>query len=181
MEFVPLKPQDVFVVLKLVTAGSPRAPYAQLARDLGMSASEVHACVKRAQASGLLHGPALNDAPNLAAIEEFLVHGLRYAFPAERGAMTRGVATSFGAAPLRTHFPAVEGVVPVWPYAQGQQRGVGLAPLYKTAPQAALRDPALHELLALADALRDGRVRERSLAEAELHRRLKEVHGAKQP
>lgn len=46
-----LKPQDVCVVLKLVSAGLRRAPYAQLALDLGMSSSEVHTCVKRSQAS----------------------------------------------------------------------------------------------------------------------------------
>ena len=38
-----LKPQDVFVVLKIVAAGSLRAPYAQLASELQMSSSEVHA------------------------------------------------------------------------------------------------------------------------------------------
>lgn len=62
---VALKSQDVYVVLKLVSAGSRRAPYAQLARELEMSASEVHAGIKRAQASGLLHGPALGSAPNV--------------------------------------------------------------------------------------------------------------------
>ena len=68
--------------------------------------------------------------------------------------------------------------IPVWPYGEGKQRGVSLAPLYKTAPIAALRDKSLYELLALADALRDGRVRERKIAETELHRRLREVHAA---
>src|ERR1035438_5495212 len=96
-----LKPQDVYVVLKLVAAGSRRAPYSRLALELVMSPSEVHASVKRALASGLLHGLGLENRPNIAALEEFLTHGLKYAFPAERGELTRGVATSYGAAPLR--------------------------------------------------------------------------------
>jgi DNA-binding Lrp family transcriptional regulator len=92
-----LKPQDVYVVLKIVAGGSQRAPYAQLAVELVMSPSEVHACVKRAQASHLLHGPGMQNRPNLAALKEFLVHGLQYVFPAERGEFTRGVATSYAA------------------------------------------------------------------------------------
>jgi hypothetical protein len=53
-----LKPQDVYVVLKIVAFGS-RGPYAQLAAELSMSQSEVHASVKRAQSANLLHGPEL--------------------------------------------------------------------------------------------------------------------------
>jgi hypothetical protein len=47
--------------------------------------------------------------------------------------------------------------------------------LHKAAPKAARKDPALHELLALIDAVRDGRVRERQLAEKELIARLRRL------
>ncbi len=141
-----------------------------------MSPSEVHASVKRARASGLLYGPGLENRLNVAALEEFLTHGLKYVFPAERGGLTRGVATSYGAAPLRKLIAPTGDPIPVWPYAEGKQRGVSLAPLYKTAPVAALRDKSFYELLVLADALREGRVRERKIAESELHRRLRAVH-----
>jgi hypothetical protein len=171
-----LKPQDVYVVLKLVAAGSRRVPYSHLAFELVMSPSEVHASVKRARTSGLLHGPGLENRPNIGALEEFLTHGLKYVFPAERGELTRGVATSYGAAPLRTQIAPTDDPIPVWPYEEGKQRGVSLAPLYKTAPMAALRDGSFYELLVLADALREGRIRERNIAEAELHRRLREVN-----
>ena len=40
--------------------------------------------------------------------------------------------------------------------------------LTRTVPLAAMRDPLLYEKLALVDALRDGRSRERKLAEQEL-------------
>jgi hypothetical protein len=129
-----------------------------------MSASEVHAAVKRAQASHLLHGPELGERPNLSAMEEFLTHGLKYAFPAERGGATRGVPTSYAAQPLREVLTPGNEPPPVWPYPAGSQRGIALAPLYKQAPKAALRDPGLYELLALVDAIRDGRARERNLA-----------------
>ena len=60
----------------------------------------------------------------------------------------------------------------MWPYAEGKVRGYAFAPLYRTVPEAALRDPALYELLALVDAIRDGRARERSLARQALEKRL---------
>lgn len=171
-----LKPQDVFVVLKIIADGSRRAPYSHLAHELTMSPSEVHASVKRARASGLLHGPDFENRPNIEALEEFLTHGLKYVFPAERGELARGVATSYGAAPLRALLAQSGDPIAVWPYAEGKQRGVSLAPLYKTAPQAALRDKSFYELLVLTDALRDGRIRERKIAEAELRHRLRAVH-----
>ena len=143
-----------------------------------MSSSEVHAAVKRAQASRLLHGAELGERPNYAAIEEFLIHGLKYAFPAERGELTRGVPTSYAAEPLRQVISLGDEPPPVWPYPTGTQRGISFQPLYKQAPEAALRDPVLYELLALADALRDGRARERKLAEEMMVSRLRSiVHG----
>jgi hypothetical protein len=138
-----------------------------------MSASEVHAAVKRAQGSHLLHGSELGERPNYSAIEEFLVHGLKYAFPAERGELTRGVPTSYAAEPLRQVITPGDEPPPVWPYAAGSQRGIAFEPLYKQAPKAALRDPVLYEFLALVDALRDGRARERKLAEEMIVGRLR--------
>lgn len=141
-----------------------------------MSPSEVHASVRRAQASGLLHGPDFKNRPNTGALEEFLTHGLKYVFPAEPGELTRGVATSYGVAPLCALIARTDDPIPVWPYKEGKQRCVSFAPLYKTTPMAALGDEPFYELLVLADALREGRVRERKIAEAELHRRLQAAH-----
>ena len=45
-------------------------------------------------------------------------------------------------------------------------------PLYPTVPEAALRDEKLYELLALVDALRVGRVREREIAITALKNRF---------
>ncbi|MES1262086.1 MAG: AsnC family protein [Acidobacteriota bacterium] len=108
-----LKPQDVCVILKIVAAGAKRAPYSQLASELAMSPSEVHASVQRAQASQLLHGPGLENRPNIAALEEFFFHGLRYVFPAEHGELTRGVPTSYAAEPLLSLIAQGNDPVPV--------------------------------------------------------------------
>lgn len=124
-----------------------------------------------------MHGPALKDKLNISALEEFLVHGLKYAFPAEHGEVTRGIPTSYAAEPLKSEITISNDLPPVWPWHEGDTRGVGLEPLYKSVPHAALRDPALYQLLALVDAIRDGRARERNLAERDLAHRLKSSHG----
>ena len=45
--YMNLKPQDIFVALKLVAMASPRWTYVQLANELFMSASEINASIKR--------------------------------------------------------------------------------------------------------------------------------------
>jgi hypothetical protein len=99
-----------------------------------MSPSEVHACVRRAEGRRLLHGSQRKNRPNFAALEEFLVHGLKYVFPPERGEVTRAVQASFAAEPLRGLMTQGDELVPVWPCAEGKQRGIGFGPLYRTAP-----------------------------------------------
>ena len=62
--------------------------------------------------------------------------------------------------------------VPVWPDPNGTKKGLAVQPLYGSAPIAAKNDPALYELLALVDALRLGRARERAIAAKEIEKRL---------
>jgi len=170
---VQLKPQDVVVLVKLLAYGEKRPSYAQIAKDLFLSPSEVHASVQRARRARLLQGPEPGGSLNKAALQEFLIHGLKYAFPPQRGELTRGIPTAHAAEPLKRQISAGNEPPPVWPSALGKTRGYSFAPLYKTVPQAALGDPFLYQMLALIDAIRDGRSRERQLAEQELKIRLK--------
>lgn len=171
-----LKPQDILVLLKLALRDS-RISYLELAHELGISASEVHAAIRRASKAGLLNISTFQ--PKRGALLEFLIHGLKYVFPAERGTSTRGIPTGFAAPPLKQHFvkePLV-GVshrrVPVWPDPEGEARGDELKPLYRSVPKAARNDPELYELLVLVDAIRSGGAREQHLAKDELTKRLK--------
>lgn len=195
-----LKPQDFLVALKLVALGDQRWTYARLAHELGLSASEAHACVKRGLQAGLLVDAALlapppevqlgvqeavaayrvrtrprraradeaSSADNPARVHtrnlaEFAVHGAKYAFPAERLPVALGIPTSHSA-------PAFAGVFApgsddwVWPHPNGTARGQGLEPLHPSVPFAAMQDAKLYEMLALFDALRVGRARERGMA-----------------
>lgn len=52
----------------------------------------------------------------------------------------------------------------MWPDPQGRVRGLAVAPLYASSPEAAQKDDKLYALLAAVDALRLGRARERAAA-----------------
>jgi hypothetical protein len=168
---IMLRPLDIVVLLKL-SLEKERPPYLQLAEQLHLYPSEVYTSIKRARASQLVQIVEESDRLNRSALIEFLLHGIRYAFPAEKGSLTRGIPTAYAAAPLRQSIAADDDPPPVWPFAEGPVRGYSFSPLHKNVPRAALEDARLHELLALVDAIRDGRARERGLAARELKSRL---------
>ena len=126
----------------------------------------------RARASHFVQGPELRDRLNRSSLLEFLIHVIRYAFPAEIGPPTRGVPTSYAAPPLSKAIADAGELPSVWQHADGKVRGYSFAPLHKNIPKAALADERLYELLALVDALRNGRARERKVASQQLTRRL---------
>lgn len=167
-----LKPQDILIALKLVAIQEKPWTYAILAVELGMSPAEVHAACKRLRAAQLVVDSGDKLVPNRTNLVEFLTHGLRYVFVPERGEMTRGLPTMHAAPPLEEHYVSDAEPVPVWPDPNGEARGSAFSPLYKSAPKAARRDPALYELLVLVDAIRGGRARERELALKEIKQRI---------
>ena len=161
------------MLAKLLAYGGVRPPMARIGVELSISGSEVHGCLGRLMAARLVSSAGEGHRPLLGAVEEFLLHGVKYAFPAKRGEVTRGVPTSFAAPPLAARFGPSADLPPVWPFSEGKTRGVTLEPLYRTVPEAALRDGVLYELLALVDAVREGRTRERRAAEEELIARIR--------
>lgn len=167
-----LKPQDFYLLLALAAGRDQGTTYPELAAFSGVSMSEVHGALKRAEATRMLIFEAKRPRILLPAFKEFLYHGARYAFPALRGALVVGLPTAYAAAPLNAHIAPTADPVPVWPFLEGTVRGVSLIPLYPSAPAAAARSPALYENLALFDALRMGNARERALAHRMFEDRL---------
>ena len=166
-------PQDVVVLLKLVALAQEPWTFQRLAVELPISHSKVHAGVRRATAARLLVPAGSGDVhPVFPTLLEFLDHGVKYAYPPERGTLARGVPTGYAAAPLNAVITGSTDPPPVWPFAEGSVRGYALTPLYRTVPVAALRDERRYELLVLVDAIRDGRARERRLAVEMLESRL---------
>ena len=167
---VNLKPQDILVALKLASDGG-NWNYPSLAAALGLSVGEAHNCVRRLT-TARLYNPNTR-APIRASLQEFLVHGAKYAFPAQRKSLIRGVPTAWAASPLKEQLAATDEIPPVWPHPEGTTRGYEFTPLYVSAASVALRDPQLYEMLALIDGIRGGGARERNLAVELLIARLK--------
>lgn len=167
-----LKPQDILVLLKMVAIGSAKWSFNGLAVELGMSPAEVHGAVMRSLSAGLAARVNEKIRPNIRNLKEFLVHGLKYVFVPDHGELTRGVPTSYAAPPLESRIVASNEPPPVWPDPEGEVRGMTFTPLYKAASHAARKDAALYELLALVDAIRGGRARERNIAIKEVNKRL---------
>ena len=92
-----LLPQDVLVLVKLVSYGRGRPPMAEMAADLDLSPSQIHASLKRLERSRLI-APKTSH-PSLRAVEEFLLHGVKYAFPAFRGGTSADETSSRGMPP----------------------------------------------------------------------------------
>jgi len=184
---VDLRPQDVVVILKLLLSSKKSWTYAQLSEQLDLSASQIFRSVDRSEVARLLNTVSSpfslqpppgwkNDHPisqvNRSNLKEFLIHGVKYVFPAKRGGLVRGIPTAHAAPPLNQQLTESFDPPPVWPHPEGSSRGTEFSPLYKNVPAAASRDPKLYELLALVDAIRDGRARERELAIHELTTRI---------
>ncbi len=163
-----MKPQDIVILLKIIAIDNDKWQQKPLAEALKMSQSEVSQSVARSQYAGLLYGNG--KLVMKSSLLEFLQFGLAYVFPQKPGAVVRGIATAHSAMPLLQQIDSAENFV--WPYAKGNIRGQSIVPLYNSVPEAALNDPKLHELLALTDALRIGKAREKALALKELKNRI---------
>lgn len=158
-----LRPVDVPVALALSRA--PGLGYEPLSETLDISLSTAHQAVKRLVAAGLVDD---DRRVHRRALLEFLSHGLRYAFFARPGREIRGIPTAHSAPPLADEIAADDAYV--WPSAAGTIRGAAIPPLYEGAPGLKERSPELYEALALLDALRVGRARERKLGLRHLER-----------
>lgn len=170
-KFNGLRPQDIVVLLKLV-ANWPQQQWQgkELAQALDLSTSEISDSLARCRFSRLLASEPQQLRVQAQALRELLVYGVPYVFAIHPGPQARGVVTGASAPPLREIFGAEPAYV--WPSAAGEVWGVAVEPLYAGVPAAARRDPRLHELLALVDALRLGRPRERQAAGKLLDKQL---------
>ncbi len=109
---------------------------------------------------------------NRRALAEFLVHGLKYVFPARCGPIVRGIPTAHAAPPL-SDLLSDAGPSLVWPDPSGDVRGESIEPLHKSVPGAARKDSSLYRSLALIDAIRVGRARDRKIAAKKLQEMIK--------
>jgi hypothetical protein len=96
------------------------------------------------------------------SILEFIVSGLRYVFPAQPGALQKGMPTAHSAFPLNKEIQSNNHYV--WPHIKGTVRGQAIKPLHPKIPDACINDQTFYEFMALCEAIRVGKARERDLA-----------------
>lgn len=162
------RPFDLVVALRLL---QPATTLAVLAHDLAASPSQVHAALRRLDYAGLLKPET--RAANPRALLDFLIGGLRYAYPAQRGPLRTGVPTAYSAPPLNATVDAVDALVWPTPDHPLAVRGFSIVPLFRRAPLLVERSPETYRLLTIVDALRLGDPRLRPHARAALEQAFK--------
>ncbi|SDO98407.1 hypothetical protein SAMN05216196_11516 [Lutimaribacter pacificus] len=186
-----MKSQDIVILLKLVSlqeqedsgllddadgVSGREEPFSVrgLGASLGISKTEVSASLNRSLESGLATKDRKSGRakPSRRNLYEFIAHGMKFVFPVKPGSMSRGLPTAFAAPMLEGQLMSAGEDIYVWPYAQGNERGQSIEPLFKSVPEAAKSDERLYEYLALVDAIRLGKQRESNLAAERLKERL---------
>jgi predicted transcriptional regulator len=164
-----MRPQDIAVLLKITALGEHDWRMIDVATSLNLSASEVSESLNRSAIAGLIDESKKTVFKK--SLLEFLVHGIKYVFPAQPNGVLKGMPTAHSAPPLvGLIVPSKESYV--WPDVEGESNGQAIEPLYEGAVKAAKADAKLYELLSLVDALRVGKAREQNLAADELKNRI---------
>lgn len=137
-----------------------------LEESTGISKSQVSGALRRCVAVGLAHADRRTGRlrAHRRALHGFVVHGLKYVFPAARGALVRGIPTTHAAPVLAGRLLSAGEHVDVWEDAHGTVLGQRIEPLHHAVTHAVRRDATLYAMLALMDAIRLGRGRESALA-----------------
>ena len=166
-----LKPKDLVVLFTILCWKEDRWTYAELGDELRMSSSQVHYALERLDYSHLFEKDERYLHPY--EIEEFISHGVRYAFATRPGRLTRGTPAAVSS-PIGEELFVSSGRGPgyVWPNPEGEVRGQGIEPLYKHVPTIVEKWPELYDWLALIDIIRIGSAREREVAAEEFADRI---------
>ncbi|GHT74749.1 hypothetical protein AGMMS50262_08380 [Bacteroidia bacterium] len=164
-----MRPQDIVVLLKIICLKDKSWNYIELSNALSLSVGEISNSLERNAMASLINSE--KTQVNRLALRDFLIYGLKYVFPPQIGASTRGIPTAHSASPVKEKI-AENTENFVWKYYKGTRRGNAILPLYAKIPQFIENDRELYELLAIVDTLRIGKSREREIAIEELNKRL---------
>lgn len=159
-----IRPQDIVILLKIISYGQQPWLAKDLAISLFLSGSEVSESLNRSAYAGLI------DKSKKKVLKlnflEFIFYGLRYTFPQQPGPVQRGMPTAFSHPGIRAKFPTDTKLV--WPDPDGNDFGWTIEPFYEKQVKAAKEDEALYYNLCLIDMIRVGKPREVDYAKEEL-------------
>ena len=170
-----MRPQDVVILLKKMTAEGSNMLNKDIAERLRISPSEVSEAMERCRVAQLVDGT--KKRVNTLALKDFLVSGLRYVYPIQQGGIVRGIPAGVSAPPISDYMTGTKETY-VWPNKRGTVRGQSITPLYPTLPEVVEHDEELYRLLVIVDTLRMGGARERDIAIQELDKYIA-VYGEK--
>jgi len=165
-----LKPQDVVLAFVLALDGARFSrSYQGLADFLGMSASEIHAGVRRLKLSALWSNESLEGRVDTKRLGNFCIYGLPVWLPGKIGQPTIGFATGESSECLSKQLTGGEHTL-VWPSPSGNVRGLEFPPIHGSCAQLAKLSTASAEVLKVVDGLRSGSARVRRVSESELRK-----------
>jgi hypothetical protein len=163
-----MRPQDVAILLKIVSIDSDQWQLAGLANSLHISISEISESLNRSRIANLIdYNKKKVSRQNLF---EFLEHGVQYVFPQEPGSMVRGIPTAHSHPFMKKKFASEMDYV--WPDNNGNIMGLLIEPFYPKQVEAIHEDELFYKLLSLADVIRVGKVREIKYAITELRKNI---------
>lgn len=163
-----MRPQDVAILVKIVSKNSANWQLAELANSLRISISEVSESLNRSKIAGLIDFN--KKKVNRQNLFEFLEHGVRYVFPQEPGSMVRGIPTAHSHSSMKKKF--ISDMDYVWPDTKGKTMGLMIEPFYPKQVEAVIEDEVYYKLLSLVDVIRVGKVREVKYAVNELRKNI---------
>lgn len=151
-----MRPQDIVILLKMLSVSQPDWQYRDLSSQLFISVSEISESLNRSHIAGLIDKSRRKVYRQ--SLMEFIEHGLHYVFPQLPGTLVTGMPTAHSHQYFKKHFASEYNYV--WPDENGQIKGLSIIPLHKGVPEAAKLDAQLYTKLAAIDTIRVGRVRE---------------------
>ena len=162
-----IKGQDIAILIKLLLKQKTKEKieFKNIAYELYISQSEVTKSIKRLEKSKLLTRYS-DDSVQLHKHElmELFVYGVKYLFPAEVNIATRGMPAAHSSPSLNKIILSEEAYV--WPYINGNLKGLALTPIYRTLANALDRTPdeAFYAIISALDLIRLGGKRENKIA-----------------
>ena len=159
-----MRPQDVPILLKIVSLGEKSWQLAELSSALNISLSEISESLNRSKLAKLLDNN--KKQVNRRNLMEFLEFGVRYVFPQVPGTLARGIPTAHTHPFMKAKF--ISDLNYIWPHNQGSVLGLVIEPFYPKQTEGVLNDETYYKLLALVDVIRVGKVRESAYAIKEL-------------
>jgi hypothetical protein len=161
-----MRPQDIVILLKILTISGSDWQYRDLAASLYLSISEASESLHRSHTAGLIDESKRKI--HRQSLMEFIRYGLPYVFPQVPGTMVTGIPTAHSYPFYSKLFKSELNYA--WPDTEGNMRGLAIQPLYKSVVKAAKQDELLYKMLASIDIIRVGRTRELKVAIEELQK-----------